>query len=156
MATGWDSSTAWDAPTGWDGAPAPDPNGWDAAIGWDAASGWDGTGVTPPAPEPDVTGGFLHPFISYQNERYRQEQAEKKRRELESVERELAQAEESRRIGEQKAQEKLEAEEARRMAALDAYLQEEIRRLRTERALLMRMIDDDEAIFALMVARPFH
>lgn len=103
---------------------------------------WDKTGSgAPPTPDDGLLGGGPGYVSAYQREQERREINEARRLELKRIEDELAKAE----------QEKLLAAER-----LEASLQEEINGLRTERARLIRLIDDEEAMFVLLMARPFH
>lgn len=86
---------------------------------------------------------------------------EEGRARLKEVEQELSEAEQLKqsRLKEERIRLKALREEktaAMEMAALEASLQEEISRLRMERVWLMRIIDDEEAIIAILLSYPLH
>ena len=89
-------------------------------------------------------GGYSYApaYQRYREEEYQRKTLAEKRAALQQIEDEIAQAE-------------LAALEAAREMALIA-LQDEINRLRMERAWLMRQIDDEEAVIVLMLASPLH
>lgn len=80
-----------------------------------------------------------------------------KRAEVKRIDTEIAETERKKLAAHKRARAKLMAEKAaKKLAALEATLQEEINRLRIERAWLMRRIDDEEAILVLLLTQPFH
>lgn len=109
-------------------------------------------GFLPAAAEQDngLLGGgaYVHPYTKYREE-------ESKRRRLERVERNLVSAEADRKKQLAKA-EKLKTDKAlAKLAAEEKRTLDEINRLRMERAWLMRMLDDEEAMLAIMLSLPF-
>jgi hypothetical protein len=101
-------------------------------------------------------GGYVRPFDEYRD-RQRKLEIQEAKKELERVEREMAEAEKARLKALEDAQRVESARNAALMAAaLEASLQEEINRLRMERAWLMRWIADEEAVLVLMLSSPFN
>jgi hypothetical protein len=105
----------------------------------------------------ELLGGKAYDTLPYQrhayynyDEKYERLKHAEKHAELRRIDEELAAAQ---RRKDEELQAKLAAEE---LAALEAQLQEEISRLRTERAWLMRLIDDEEAIFVLLLSSPLN
>lgn len=98
--------------------------------------------------------GYVHPYQAYREKEYERQTAEEKRQALQQIEDDLRDAElaKQEQLAEARAQEKAAFE----MAALEAQLQEEINNLRMERDWLMRLMDDEEAIFVLLAMQPFH
>lgn len=106
-----------------------------------------------------VGGGYVYPYQRYKQKKakedYEKLKLEEQRAELERVEQELAEAKEGQKQLRVDTRKEKKAELQAAIAASEAY-QQEIDRLSQERALLMRMIDDEEAIFVLMSSNPFH
>jgi hypothetical protein len=101
-------------------------------------------------------GAYVAPYDKYREKQRLLDIAEAKK-ELLRVEREMAEAEQARLKALEDAQRVESARNAALMAAaLEASLQEEINRLRMERAWLMRWIADEEAVLVLMLSSPFN
>lgn len=98
--------------------------------------------------------GYVHPYQAYREKEYERQTAEEKRQALQRIEDDLRDAELAKQ--EQLAEARTQEKAAFEMAALEAQLQEEINNLRMERDWLMRLIDDEEAIFILLAMQPFH
>lgn len=118
----------------------------------------ENNGGVSPTPTPiRPSGGYALPYSRYEH----LQRIEEQRAELARVEQELS-------LAEHNKLEKLEAERedlaklrakkkaAKQLAALEASLQEEINELRNQRAWLMRLIDDEEAILVLLLSYPLH
>lgn len=108
--------------------------------------------------EPEVLGGgYVHPYQEYRDREYQREQEEKRRAELARLDNEIAEAETAKELAARRAKAKLASQQAAlKAAARQAELEAEINALRMERARLMRLRDDEEAMFLLMLSRPFH
>ena len=102
-------------------------------------------------------GGYSYhsPYRQYQEREYEKKTAEAKRQALSDINREIAEAEKLRKLQLAKA-ERLKTEKAlAKLAAEEIRTLEEISRLRMERAWLMRLIDEEEAILVLLMTMPF-
>ena len=96
---------------------------------------------------PAVSGfGYKMPYFEYKEAEYQRQKTAKLKKELVSLDREIAEAEKQKLL-------ELQAKNAAEQAALEALLQEQIDRLRIERIWLMRRIDDEECILILMLKR---
>lgn len=101
-------------------------------------------------------GGYVPPYEKYREDQYQRKNLQEHNADLKRIDDELAEAEQ-RKQEQLAAQKKLKAKNsAKKLAALEALLQEEINRLRTERVWLMRQIDEEEAIFVLLLSMPLH
>lgn len=117
---------------------------WGLSWGTSWGNSWGNTGTTPPAAD-TVTGGWGHGgFISASDAYW------ERKRLLEKVEQEIAVIE---------REEKPLIRKAKRNTGAEIKLlalRDEINAPRLEREALLRMIDDEEAIFILLASRPFH
>ena len=114
-----------------------------------------------PSPDPELLGGkdysYTTPYSRYREEEYKRRTAEEKRAVIEEIDDKIAEAESRRLAAIKRSKARLLAENAAiKLAALEVTLQEEINRLRIERAWLMRLIDDEEAMLVLLMSLPFH
>jgi hypothetical protein len=123
-----------------------------------------GSSPTPtptPTPTVELLGGkayparhsYVTPYQKHQEETYQKD----KRENLARIEEELAYAERDRleKIAEAAAARKAK-KAARELAVAGLKLQQEINRLRTERAWLIRQMDDEEALLLLLMTLPLH
>lgn len=101
------------------------------------------SGNTPPEPDDGLLGGggYVPGHQKHREELQRNKLAEKQAK-LNALNEELA---ERQRLLDAQAKEDAE------QAAIEAMLQEEIRRLRIERALLMHRINEEETILVLLI-----
>lgn len=109
---------------------------------------FDFGGVVPPLPEDTVLGGggeWRHGGFRTASDEYRERKAL-----LKEVEQEIAVIEQEEKPLIKKAKRNTDAEI--KLAAI----REQIIALRLEREALIRMIDDEEAIFILLAATPFN
>lgn len=120
--------------------------------------GGNGTGLLGGGPS-DYEYSHQLPYQRYAKEEFRRKELAERKAELGRIEEELA-------LKEREAQEasdnlvkareiKRQNKEARRLALLEAVLQVEIDRLRLERIMLMRWIDDEEAILVILLSSIF-
>lgn len=95
------------------------------------------------------------PWEQYKETQYKLEQERSK---LESIDKELAlkeaRSQEAARLLALKTAEQRQKKAAKLLAAEERRLLAEIDRLRMERIWLMRLIDDEEAILVILLARP--
>lgn len=101
----------------------------------------------------EIIGSGWEHIPSYQKPEYQRKTLEEKRLELQRIDEEIAQAEQAKL--DKLATEDIAAENVMRELTMIA-LQDEINRLRTERVWLMRLVDDEEAIMALLLTMPLH
>lgn len=95
------------------------------------------------------------PYSKYKEEEFQKKTAEAKRAALREIDQELAEAERLRKLQLAKA-ERLKTEKAlAKLAAEEIKTLNEIDRLRTERAWLIRRIDEEETILVLLMSMPF-
>jgi hypothetical protein len=106
-----------------------------------------------PEPTPDVEllggGGYVRPYQKYREEEYQRELIRKQQAELKRIDEELAEAERAKLALE--AQRKAKRKAAAK-AALIAQQEEEISRLRIQRAWLMQRIRNNQLALAFLLA----
>lgn len=112
----------------------------------------------PPPPAADVVGDSVAPYIlpyqKYLSDEYQRNKLAEKQIELKRIDDEIAEAEKRRLAALKRAQANLLAEKAaKRLAAQERKLQDEIDKLRNERAWLIRQIDDEECVLIIMMRK---